>query len=145
MGEVRVSRNFTVIPSRIRPRTPWPVLGQDAGTKEVEEDADTRALRATLAASGLPDARQDLLFNLGLFHKREAKPAQWAVRAAKLLKLTNIWAHLSGLVLSQSTALRLYLNLVCVYDLPVARSCRLSAHRRLATAAELVRRAAAAL
>ena len=36
-------------------------------------------MRSALAASGLPQDRQALLFNLGLFHKREAKPAQWAV------------------------------------------------------------------
>lgn len=63
----------------IRPAAPWPVLAADASDKEVEEDADTRDLRARLAASGLPQERQDMLFNLGLFHKREAKPAQWAV------------------------------------------------------------------
>jgi predicted RecB family nuclease len=63
----------------IRPSAPWPVLAVDAGDKEVEEDADTQALRARLAASGLPQERQNMLFNLGLFHKREAKPAQWAV------------------------------------------------------------------
>ncbi len=63
----------------IRPAPPWPVVGQDAGPKEAEEDADTQALRAMLAASGLPQDRQDMLFNLGVFHKREAKPAQWAV------------------------------------------------------------------
>ncbi len=63
----------------IRPAAPWPVLGQDAGPKEAEEDADTEALRAKLAASGLPQDRHDMLFNLGVFHKREAKPAQWAV------------------------------------------------------------------
>ena len=63
----------------IRPAAPWPVLAMDAGDKEVEEDADTQALRAKLAATDLPQDRQDMLFNLGLFHKREAKPAQWAV------------------------------------------------------------------
>ncbi|GMG81458.1 TM0106 family RecB-like putative nuclease [Paralimibaculum aggregatum] len=63
----------------IRPGRPWPSLGQDAGTKEAEEDADTQALRSGLAAAGLPADRQEMLFNLGLFHKREAKPAQWAV------------------------------------------------------------------
>lgn len=63
----------------IRPTTPWPSLGDDAGSKEAEEDADTQELRSALAASGLPEDRQELLFNLGLFHKREAKPAQWAV------------------------------------------------------------------
>jgi uncharacterized protein len=63
----------------IRPAGPWPVLAPDAGPKEAEEDADAQALRTALAASGLPEERQALLFNLGLFHKREAKPAQWAV------------------------------------------------------------------
>ncbi|WP_067732776.1 TM0106 family RecB-like putative nuclease [Novosphingobium naphthalenivorans] len=63
----------------IRPAAPWPVLAVDAGDKEAEEDADTQALRAKLAATDLPQDRQDMLFNLGLFHKREAKPAQWAV------------------------------------------------------------------
>jgi predicted RecB family nuclease len=69
-------RNWLV---SIRPSAPWPVLGQDAAIKETEEDADTETLRATLAASSLPQDRQDMLFNLGVFHKREAKPAQWAV------------------------------------------------------------------
>ena len=63
----------------IRPTGPWPSFNQDAATKEAEEDADTRALRSELAASDLPRDRQEILFNLGLFHKREAKPAQWAV------------------------------------------------------------------
>lgn len=63
----------------IRPAAPWPVLGEDAGSKEAEKDAETDALRVMLGASGLPQDRQDMLFNLGVFHKREAKPAQWAV------------------------------------------------------------------
>tara|TARA_R110002074_G_scaffold378796_1_gene556737 strand:+ start:3632 stop:6931 length:3300 start_codon:yes stop_codon:yes gene_type:complete len=63
----------------IRPEAPWPTLGEDASAKEVEEDADIQALRKALSTSNLPQERQNLLFNLGLFHKREAKPAQWAV------------------------------------------------------------------
>lgn len=63
----------------VRPEGPWPTLAPDAGDKEVEEDADSLALRSALSASGLPAERQEMLFNLGLFHKREAKPAQWAV------------------------------------------------------------------
>lgn len=63
----------------IRPAGSWPTLAPDAGPKEAEEDADAQALRTALAASDLPEDRQALLFNLGLFHKREAKPAQWAV------------------------------------------------------------------
>lgn len=64
---------------QVRPEGPWPRLGEDAGEKEEAEDADTEELHAMLAASGLPMERQQMLFNLGLFHKREAKPAQWAV------------------------------------------------------------------
>lgn len=64
---------------RIRPEGPWPRLADDAGDREEAEDADASELRAMLAASGLSDERQQMLFNLGLFHKREAKPAQWAV------------------------------------------------------------------
>lgn len=63
----------------VRPEGPWPHLGEDAGDKEEAEDADAEQLRAMFAASGLPEERQQMLFNLGLFHKREAKPAQWAV------------------------------------------------------------------
>jgi uncharacterized protein len=63
----------------IRPSGPWPTLAPDAGEKEVADDADTQALRSLLAGSGLPQDRQDMLFNLGVFHNREMKPAQWAV------------------------------------------------------------------
>src|SRR3546814_12578279 len=60
----------------IRPDGPWPVLAQDAAEQEVVEAEETTALRDRLAASSLSPERQDLLFNLGLFHRREAKPAQ---------------------------------------------------------------------
>jgi len=63
----------------IRQSNPWPILAPDAGEKEVEESADTKALRKMLAVSGLPQPRQDMLFNLGVFHSREMKPAQRAV------------------------------------------------------------------
>ncbi|WP_422028786.1 TM0106 family RecB-like putative nuclease [Roseovarius sp.] len=63
----------------IRPERPWPTFDLDASEKEVEEDEAALALRERLSASGLPEARQDMLFNLGLFHKREAKPAWWAI------------------------------------------------------------------
>ncbi len=63
----------------IRPDGPWPVLAQDAAEQESVEDEETTALRDRLAASSLLPERRELLFNLGLFHKREAKPAQWTV------------------------------------------------------------------
>jgi len=63
----------------IRPDRPWPEMAEDAGDKEVEEDAEADALRTMLAASNLPEERQAMLFDLGMFHTREVKPAWWAI------------------------------------------------------------------
>jgi uncharacterized protein len=63
----------------IRPEGPWPQLIEPADAKENEEDVEAQALRAQLAASRLPEDRQSMLFDLGMFHKREAKPAWWAI------------------------------------------------------------------
>ncbi len=65
--------------AQIRPASPWPQIGEDAGAKEAEEDAEAGALRARLAESSLPQDRQSMLLDLGLFHRREAKPAWWAI------------------------------------------------------------------
>ena len=69
-------RNWLV---SIRPAKQWPTLGEAADDKEIEEDGETQAFRSQLAASGLPEDQQQMLFNLGMFHTREAKPAKWAV------------------------------------------------------------------
>ncbi|WFU91419.1 TM0106 family RecB-like putative nuclease (plasmid) [Rhizobium sp. CC1099] len=69
-------RNWLV---SIRPEGEWPQFTTDASDKEVVEDEETREFRDRIAASGLPQDRQEMLFNLGLFHKREAKPAWWAI------------------------------------------------------------------
>lgn len=63
----------------IRSEGPWPVFDTDAAEKEAAEDEESTELRDRLAASDLPAERQELLFNLGLFHRREAKPAWWAI------------------------------------------------------------------
>lgn len=63
----------------IRPDGPWPEMAEDFGNKEAEEDAEADALHASLAASDLPEERQAMLFDLGMFHTREAKPAWWAI------------------------------------------------------------------
>lgn len=63
----------------IRPPASWPVPAVDASAKEIDQDEETRALRAKLDAADLSQERRDVLFNLGCFHKREAKPAQWTV------------------------------------------------------------------
>lgn len=65
--------------TRIRPEAPWPAPAPEAAEKEAAEEEDMLALRRLLEASELPPERQALLFNLGLFHQREIKPAQWAV------------------------------------------------------------------
>ena len=63
----------------IRPDGPWPALAAERGGDEAEEDAEVAALRTTLAVSGLDEERQRLLFDLGFFHRREAKPAWWVI------------------------------------------------------------------
>lgn len=63
----------------IRPDGPWPIPGLSAEDQENEEDAATRDFRSKLAGSKLTAEQQEALFNLGLFHQREAKPANWAV------------------------------------------------------------------
>lgn len=63
----------------IRPEGDWPQFTGDAREKEQVEDEETKAFRARLSVSDLPEERQEMLFNLGLFHKREAKPAWWAI------------------------------------------------------------------
>lgn len=65
--------------TRIRPAGPWPIFGDDAAEKEEAEEQEVVALWDRLASSNLPPEQQGILFNLGLFHQREAKPAKWAV------------------------------------------------------------------
>lgn len=63
----------------IRPEGPSPVLAEDAADKEVEKDERDAALRARLAASGLDDSRQQILFDLAQYHAREDKPVLWSI------------------------------------------------------------------
>lgn len=63
----------------LRPALPWPLLTRAADEQEKQDDTETAALRAQLAASGLRGERQDMLFNLALYHRREAKPSWWAI------------------------------------------------------------------
>lgn len=62
-----------------RPERPWPQPAPQAAEKESLEDSESAELRALLAASDLSAERQAMLFDLGMFHRREVKPAQWAV------------------------------------------------------------------
>lgn len=81
----------------IRPEGPWPAHVPDAEQKEVEEDADSQTLRASLTASGLCQDRKEMLFNLGLFHNREAKPAWWAIFDSLSQESEELIEHLDAL------------------------------------------------
>ncbi len=62
----------------IRPEGPWPTAAATTA-EDTERDDDVETLRARLQASGLCESRQAMLLNLGVFHKREAKPGWWAI------------------------------------------------------------------
>lgn len=63
----------------IRPDVPWPHPAPPQDERFEEADAEAEALRARLVAANLPEGRAALLFDLAQFHRREAKPAAWAV------------------------------------------------------------------
>lgn len=58
----------------------WRELGEASTEKSQQDEAEFRAVRQLLdQATHIRKPRRDLLYNLGLFHKREAKTAAWAV------------------------------------------------------------------
>lgn len=63
----------------IRPEGRWLELGEGCTAKSVEAEAEVDDLADLLLQSSLPDDRQRLLYDLGVFHWRERKPAAWAV------------------------------------------------------------------
>ncbi|MBT9385236.1 AAA family ATPase [Pseudooceanicola sp. CBS1P-1] len=63
----------------VRPEGAWPPAQPAAQAREAEEEAETAALRQMLEAADLPADLRALLFDLGQFHTREAKPAWWAI------------------------------------------------------------------
>ena len=63
----------------IRPEGPWPEGGQAETEKSEQVLAAFADMHRMLSASGLEERRRKLLFDLGVFHWREAKPAAWAV------------------------------------------------------------------
>ena len=86
---------------RIRPKGPWLEIRQGDTGKSAEREAENDALASFLAASGLPRDRQQVLYDLGVFHWRERKPQAWAVfdSAAKdFEELSDDMDCLAGLV-----------------------------------------------
>lgn len=63
----------------VRPDGPWPHPAPPQDERFDAADAEAEALRDCLAAANLPEGRAAMLFDLAQFHRREAKPAAWAV------------------------------------------------------------------
>ena len=65
-----------------RPEVPWRALGEGNTERTDEVYDEFNTLFETIDRGNLPDARKQLLKDLGVFHWRESKPVAWAVFAA---------------------------------------------------------------
>ncbi|NOD36637.1 MULTISPECIES: TM0106 family RecB-like putative nuclease [unclassified Ruegeria] len=63
----------------VRPEGPWPEQAPPQEERHDEADQEAEELRTRLDDADLPEGRAELLFDLAQFHRREAKPAAWAV------------------------------------------------------------------
>lgn len=63
----------------VRPEGPWPELREAETEKSEEAQRQSDELWQLLKASGLEEKKKKLLYDLSEFHRREAKPAAWAV------------------------------------------------------------------
>ena len=63
----------------IRPGGPWLEIGEGETERSVAQQAEHEELSDLLSASGLPEERQRVLYDLGVFHWRESKPQAWSV------------------------------------------------------------------
>ena len=81
----------------IRPDGPWPVAASEALEQEAAADADAEELNALLDTADLDEARRAMLFDLGLFHRREAKPAWWSVFDSHGKELEELFDDLEAL------------------------------------------------
>ncbi len=85
----------------IRPEGPWLEIGEGETERSVAQQAEHEELSELLSASGLPEERQRVLYDLGVFHWRESKPQAWSVfdSAAKdFEELCDDMECLAGLV-----------------------------------------------
>ena len=63
----------------IRPDGPWLEIGEGETERSAAQQAGHEALSDLLRDSGLPEERQRMLYDLGVFHWRESKPQAWSV------------------------------------------------------------------
>lgn len=68
---------------KIRPEIAWADPNEPETEYTSEEDSKRQELRESLRHSGLPQPRQNLLYNLAAFHWRESKVPAWAVFDAR--------------------------------------------------------------
>ena len=69
-------RNWLI---EIRPKGPWLEIGEGETERSAALQSAHEALSNLLSASGLPEERQRMLYDLGVFHWRESKPQAWSV------------------------------------------------------------------
>lgn len=63
----------------IRPEEAEPQSREGETPRAAREQDENKELANRLAASGLPEERRSMLYDLGVFHWREKKPQAWAV------------------------------------------------------------------
>ena len=63
----------------IRPEGPWLEIGEGETERSAAQQSANEELSDVLRASGLPEERQRMLYDLGVFHWRESKPQAWSV------------------------------------------------------------------
>ncbi len=63
----------------VRPEGNWLEIGEGESARSEQQQAENTDLAKFLGASGMAEERQRLLYDLGVFHWREAKPQAWSV------------------------------------------------------------------
>ncbi len=63
----------------VRPEGNWLEVGESESARSEQQQAENAGLENFLGASGLAKERKRLLYDLGVFHWREAKPQAWSV------------------------------------------------------------------
>lgn len=81
-----------------RPDVLWRTLGEGITEHANKVDDAFNDLFETIERANLPDARKQLLKDLGVFHWRESKPAAWAVFAAAEKEFEDLCEDMDCLV-----------------------------------------------
>ncbi len=63
----------------VRPEGNWLEIGEGESARSEQQQAENTDLANFLGTSGLAEERRRLLYDLGVFHWREAKPQAWSV------------------------------------------------------------------